>query len=362
VRAAIERTAILLGFAAALAACEDEVQPPPEPYFAPDSPVLLSTGSPTKDEDPSVILARDGSVVVAWFSDRGGNNDIYITRTTDGIAWANAVRVTSDAGGDFYPNLFQDDAGVFHLVWFRWYALERGHIVHNQSTGALAWSAAGEDSVTTTPDVDDWVPCVTGAADSLLVFFVSNERDAVNPTSEIYFTTRHPGRGVWDAAAPVPGINSATEHDHLPFAARTGADEFTLVWVRHDTSQPAPWLSPAPVSHLYYAQSADGSTWSAPQAITDDAGPVVNVFPGLYRRHGGEWRVAWLSTRSGPDRVWELPLSGAGAYPAGIVANGALPPGYSHRIAATPVPGVYLAAWVQGPDGAQDIHYRVYRP
>ncbi|HEU4388934.1 MAG TPA: hypothetical protein VFV34_14130, partial [Blastocatellia bacterium] len=43
------------------------------PAFEPTDPILLSTGSPTKDEDPSVLRANDGSLYVAWFSDRGGN-------------------------------------------------------------------------------------------------------------------------------------------------------------------------------------------------------------------------------------------------------------------------------------------------
>jgi hypothetical protein len=38
-----------------------------------------------------------------------------------------------------------------------------------------------------------------------------------------------------------------------------------------------------------------------------------------------------------------------------------LPEGYSHRVAATSTPGVYLGVWVQGPEGAQDIYYRFFR-
>jgi len=41
--------------------------------------------------------------------------------------------------------------------------------------------------------------------------------------------------------------------------------------------------------------------------------------------------------------------------------NAALGDGYSHRIAATNVPVVYIGVWVAGPDGAQDIHYRVFQ-
>ena len=127
-----------------LAACgdDDSVTSPPPPRYQPTPATLLSTASPTKDEDPSVLLAQDGSIVVAWFSDRGGNNDIYITRSAHGTEWASPVRVTVSADGDFYPNLYQDANGVFHLAWFRWYTLNRGHIWYNRSTNPLVWDTA----------------------------------------------------------------------------------------------------------------------------------------------------------------------------------------------------------------------------
>lgn len=354
------RALVLIGLGVACVSCGeiDDGMNPGGVVFKATAPTLLSTGSPTKDEDPSVIRAHDGSMVVAWFSDRDGSGDIYITRTQDGVTWAPAVRVTTSIDGDFYPQLYQDAQGTFHLVWFRWYALNRGHILHNTSANALTWDPGLEDTVTTDAGVDDWVPSVTGAGDSLLVFFVSDERDAINPTSEIYVTSRR-GQGAWTSPVPVPGINSATEHDHLPFAARVGAG-YTLVWVRHDTSQPAPWLNPPPTSHLYVSTKPDGSPWLAAAAITNDAGPVVNVFPEIYRRQNGAWTIAWLSTRLGPAKVFELPLANVNMYPTGIRENASLPPGYSHRIAPTPTPGVYLGAWVQGPEGSQEIYYRFF--
>jgi hypothetical protein len=57
--------------------------------------------------------------------------------------------------------------------------------------------------------------------------------------------------------------------------------------------------------------------------------------------------------------VFELPVSGVGT--AGGTENTSLPAGYSHKVAATSTPGVYLAAWVQGPEGSQDVYYRFFR-
>ena len=126
-------------------------------------PALLSTGSPTKDEDPSVLLAADGRVFVAWFSDRGNNPDIYVASTNDRRTWSAPVRVTSGPGGDFYPNLLQDSGGVLHLVWFQWVALFVGQIRHATSSDGITWSP--EEAVTTEFLVDDWVPTVAEAPD-----------------------------------------------------------------------------------------------------------------------------------------------------------------------------------------------------
>ena len=67
------------------------------------TPVLLSTGSPGKDEDPSVLLAADGKLYVAWFSDRGGSSAIWISSTTDKVNWSTPKRISNNTFGNFYP-------------------------------------------------------------------------------------------------------------------------------------------------------------------------------------------------------------------------------------------------------------------
>lgn len=100
-------------------------------------PTLLSTNSPTKDEDPSVLRARDGSLYIAWFSDRGGRSDIYVSRSVDKATWSSPVRVTSSPFSNFYPNLLQGAAGTLHLVWFEWVSLSVGQIRHSTSVNGV---------------------------------------------------------------------------------------------------------------------------------------------------------------------------------------------------------------------------------
>jgi hypothetical protein len=326
--------------------------------FPPTAATVLSSGSPTKDEDPSVLRAQDGALYLAWFSDRGNNPDIYVTWTTRGSSWSAPVRVTTSPNGDFAPQLMQDESGVFHLTWFRWSAPNLGNIWYNSSPDGRTWSTANEVRVTNAFNVDDWVPSIVQTADgTLFVYFVSALRDPA-AHSDIFFAQKRPGQTSWSAVARVAGINSASEHDHLPFAMRTG-NTITLVWVRHDASQALPWLNPK--SHVYYATSTDGLTWSAPVRVTNDAGNVVNLFPGLYQEADGTWFLNWLSTRNGAPALFELRLGSIATFPIGLRQNPALPgAGYSHRITATATEGVYLGVWVQGADGVQDIYYRFY--
>jgi hypothetical protein len=325
----------------------------------PTEPKLLSINSPTKDEDPSVIRRADGSMLVAWFSDRGGNPDIYVAASIAGADFGAPVRVTTSPAGDFYPNLFLDDQGLYHLVWFRWTSNLVGSIWHNTSADGLAWNPATEEAVTSVSGVDDWVPTLTQRADgALLVYFVSSKRDPTNPTSELYVVTRDRGQPGWSAATRAASINSPTEHDHLPFAARTG-DHITLIWTRSDTRQSVPWLNPK--ADLYAATSADGLAWSSPVRITNDRGDIVNVFPALYPNFAGTWSLVFLSTRQGQPKPFAFELAKIANYPDGLVELSELPAGYSHRIAPTATPGVFLGVWVQGAEGEQDIYYRYFR-
>jgi len=267
-------------FLASAAGCTgDPADSDSDGRFKPADAAILTTASPGKDEDTSVLRARDGSLYVAWFSDRTASGDIYVTRTERGAAWSSAVRVTTDAGGDFNPSLIQDAAGVFHLTWFRWTAPFRGHIYYNQSSDGHTWDPTAEVRVTSGEDVDDWVPSIVDAADgSLLIYFASAKRPTSGVT-DLYVARRKPGDAAWSEIGPVVGLNSAVEHDHLPFAARIGS-QIAITWVRHDQSEALPWLNRK--SNVFYASSSDGLTWSSPVQVTWRMGQRAGGITGYH--------------------------------------------------------------------------------
>lgn len=325
-------------------------------YAASETGVFFA--SPGKDEDPSVLRAKDGRMFVAWFSERSGNADIWVTATRNGSEWLTPVRVTTSPDGDFAPSLYQDDAGVFHLVWFRWFALFRGSIWYNHSKDGLAWDPANEVQVTLDPGVDDWVPTITGRPDgSLLVYFVSAVRSAASDqTNNMYLARRLPDQMRWEPPVLVEKVSSPTAHDHLPSVARTG-DLVSLVWTRSDVSQPIPWLSPR--SELMFASSPDGLSWGEPVNVTQDAFPGANLFGTMGANAYGEWSLIWLNAPSPTViAVAQVPLAQRKQAGASVRWLQELGGGYSHKLSTTPTPGIHLAVWVAGPDGAQDIYYR----
>lgn len=338
-------------------ACKkDEASGPVEIKGSATTPVLLSANSPTKDEDPSVLRARDGTLYIAWFSDRGGNNDIYLSRSTDKTTWSPPLRITTSQWGDFYPNLIQDTRGIIHVVWFQWVSLRLGQIRHSQSTDGVTWTP--EDAVTREFLTDDWIPTIVEAPDGgLLVYFVSENRAGPNGTADIYIVRRAPNATTWDLPRRA-NVSSAADHDQLPFAARVG-NGITLVWVRHDRRTND--FIAHPKSEVMSATSGDGIVFGAVQQVTKSSKDAANLFPQIYQRSDNSWALVWLSTRTGAPKQFEIPVARFASFPSGVELNGFLPDGYSHRLTATGTPGEYLAAWVQGAKNSEDIYYRFVR-
>jgi hypothetical protein len=329
-----------------------------DPVFEPGDAITLTGDNPAEDEDPSVLRAADGTMVVAWFGRVDGNADLFVATTHDGATWSEPVRVTTSPEEDFAPQLAQTSDGWFHLTWFRrapeptFYA----HVRHTRTMDLSRWEVGDETQVADADPIEDWVPTIAERPDGdLQIVFVSRIRGESAP-HDLYTVTSSDGGETWSEVAPVAGLNDDAEQDHLPFLARTGA-ELTLAWNRCDADPATPWTNPT--SDLMVATSADGDTWSEPRAITDDdEGGVLDVFPSLYADHAGAWSLLWVTSALEPTgTVVRLPIGGA--YPAD---RGELPAmtGYSPRVAATPTDGVFLGAWVEGATGAQDIRVRFF--
>jgi len=328
-------------------------------------PVLLSANSPSKDEDPSVVHAHDGSIYVAYYSDRDLNGDVYIQHTVDGETWSDPIRATTHADADYYPHLIQDASGAFHLVWYRrqsaypYYA----HVWTNTSPDGLTWdpersrlvSAPPEGQDPATWDVEDHQPTIVEAKDGrLLVYFVSRLRTPV--LHNLFVAESEDSGDTWSFPQALPELSSNAEHEKLPYAMRNG-DDIALTWVRHTNTGQFSWEDPT--SDVFYATSSDGLVWSAPTTVTDDDDvEVLDLFPSIYSSLSDESFLTWVSTAGAKPQSVSLSVTKLDNYPSGTVDLPVEP--QQPRIASTNTPDVYIGVWVQGEVGEEDIYYRFF--
>jgi hypothetical protein len=326
------------------------------PHYQPGAAFAVSLGAAGNDEDPAVLQARDGSLYVAWFSHAAGD-DILISRTTDGIEWTTPIHVSTGTATDFGPSLYQDDAGYIHAAWFRWSTTTPpGRVVYNRSAAAddgLVWTPTTEVEVTHGNATDDWVPSITAdASGRLLIAFARNTCPPPATCYGIYMSTSTDGHTWSDATVAIPSEPRVGQQ--LPSIARIDG-EVALSWTAYDSSAVAPWANAQTGAHVRTARF-DGSNWIERRDVTTRDPAAVSLFSTSYVDHAGVGWIAWLVGAASGTRVVEIPASGIGtATPHALPLDG-----YSPKLTTTPTPGVFLGAWVGGPDTEREIYVRLF--
>ncbi len=361
----------------------------PARAFGPTGPVTLSPGNLAgQDEDPSIVRALDGSLYVAWYSNRNPlqpdglqDKEIFLMRSADGATWTDPpIQLTRSPVFAFYPSLAQDASGVFHLAWWRLIPLPPGcdpdavattctgtqnRIVYKSSPDGVTWDLDQEQEIATGPG--DWLPSLVAdrIGGRLLVYFAAVARDQsgnvnLGETTLRIFVVIHDGNG-WSAApTPLTGVNVDTSHNTYPHVVQKSDGSFLMTWTRYDAARPNGVLqvTSEPSTATMFSTSADGISWTPPVVMSDPVS-FIDVFPYLYGdQAGAQWYVSWLTTAfSASGGVVELPVGGT--YPGEVTARPELG-GYTARIVATSTPGIYWGVWVEGAPSTQKIRHRFF--
>jgi hypothetical protein len=330
-----------------------------------------------QDEDPSILVARDGSALyAAWYSNRAGlhpsgreRKEIFIARSVDGVAWTDPVQVTSHAEWSFYPSLAQNADGVFHLAWMRWTLEPEGcvpspscpgalsccqglqqRVVYNRSADGVTWDPSNEVTIADGPG--DELPSMVAASDGRLLVYLDSTSGSEPRDIRVAVND---GTG-WQPPQTVTGANSAAESDTYPHVVERAPGSFVMTWTRHPTFDPLT----TGTSEIMLSQSTDGLGWTTPIVASGPSPARVDVFPYLFPDHAGErWSVLWVTeigvlTQPVDD---PLPLTNLDPGAAGTLDL----PGYTPRMAPSPTPGVYWAAWAVDPEqngSTQKVRHR----
>ena len=306
------------------------------------------------DEDPSVMLARDGRFYVAWSSNRQSGVNIYIKSSADGQTWSTEERVTSGPGEDYYPSLAQTRDGTFHIAWFR---LERAQadidIWYSRSQDARTWSIPVQ--ITTSPKVE-WAPNILAdSSDALHIVWSSGKTG----NRELYESRSDDG-GLW--WAPERQITHSAEEDDFAQMIETRQGERILAWTRYRQGSDRFDYITDTSAEIVISRSWDGLNWSVPELSSpkDEKWRQMDFLPFVFEDAASrQLYLSWTSSRS--NSLGNILLRNlASEQSVYSLLTTERTRDFDAKIAPTKTPGQYLMVWVSDREGTREIYSRTF--
>ena len=321
---------------------------------SPPPPVRV-TPNPEDDEDPTVVLARDGRFYVVWSWKQNGRVDLFLRSSRDGRTWGDERRITDDAVEDYYPSLTQSEDGMFHLAWFRLQrAAGRVNIWYTRSADGQHWTSP----IPITNSGRDWAPVLYEAARGVLWIVWSSWRTG---NRELFAVRSADGGRHWSQPRR---LTQTPEEDDFPHVLATSGGERALVWTRYAKGSNLLDYFKDATAEIVMATSRDGLHWSAPTVVSppDPAARYMDFLPFVFAdRDGNHLYLSWTSNRSRIDRgeilVRDL------VSPSSPVRQLVAPEfgGFDAKVAPTRRNGEYLLVWVASTGATKDIFARRFR-
>lgn len=316
------------------------------------APVRVSQ-NPDDDEDPTIVLARDGQFHVAWSAKQRGRANLVMRSSRDGRTWSDERKITDGPQEDYYPSLVQSRDGTLHLAWFRLQRLAgRRDIWYSGSKDGRQWTRP----VAITNQGRDWAPALYEDARGTLWIIWSSGR---TNNRELFAVRSEDGGHNWSSPQQ---LTRSTEENDFPHVIEKSAGERVLVWTRYRAGSSLADYFKDGSSEIVMATSRDGVNWSAPVVVSpaDPEARYVDFIPHVFSNHDRQRTyVSWTSGRPGPEGgILARDLSSNASPVLQLTTNERS--GYSGKIIATPQQGEYLMVWT-GRDGKLKIFARRFR-
>ncbi len=262
------------------------------------SPALTTPGTqlvwgPQNDTDPEIAQMRNGTIILAWGSDRGGNFDIYY-KTFNGTAWGPELPLTNNPMPDGAPALLSAKDGSLWLVWHRqvdnnnppnfelFYKVLRNGV----------WSP--EAQLTTYPFAD--LNPSLGQMKDGTIWVVWARYFPASTQHEIFYKTYN-GTS-WSADVQLTN-DPRIDLNPIIFQDRDGT-----IWILWSREIPLP--ANLFQDDLFYKTSIDnGVTWSADVPLTNTSA-ADDAEPSAIQASDHRIWLAWASTMF--DDNWEIVL------------------------------------------------------
>ena len=192
------------------------------------SAVLQLTENSVDDLSPSILQVANGTIFVFWQSMMTGNEDLVYTMSADnGASWSDPVQLTTDSDFDSSPSATQARDGT---IWVAWTSERSGNWeIYYKTHDGLMWSAGTQ--LTSSSGWIDSSPSIVEALDgTLLIFWTSCE--ALVTLDDVYYAWSVDGGDTWSD----PILFTTNEHvDQSPSVTQTRHLKIWVVWVSNRT-------------------------------------------------------------------------------------------------------------------------------
>jgi hypothetical protein len=223
-------------------------------FIAWTSPVPITLDR-NKNLSPDIDALSNGTIFLAWVSNRTGHDNLWYKSYNNGV-WSAESQLTTTTSTDGTPSVVQDFSGNIWVFWSRQVLTGNSNLFYRLFTPGSGWS--GEVALTTESNPIDILPSATVTADGRVWVIWSSFRTKVGYQLFIKFFNG----ASWSPDTQVLSYNG---DDIGPTILQSGDGALWVAWSR-DISLPGGGFT----GNIYYVNSTNlGSTWSTPTPITN---------------------------------------------------------------------------------------------
>lgn len=188
----------------------------------------LEPASSSDDQNPFIIQTLDGTIWIAWQTHRTGDYEIFYKTSSDGTSWSDAHNVTSNPSSDKSPSLTQTSDGT---VWVAWSSDRTGQYeIFSKTYDGAVWSAATPRTSTAT--YIDSTPSILTTFNGTIWLFWSSSEDKVSATADLFYQKSINGGLDWSSQTQ---FTVDANDDFWPSTLQTRDTKVWAVWTKNST-------------------------------------------------------------------------------------------------------------------------------
>lgn len=188
------------------------------------------------DKNPQVFQAKNGTVWLLWCSSRMGSEDIfYMTTSDNGLHWSNVTQLTTDPASDKFPSITQAHNGSLWVA----FSSDRADLgysrIYYTIYNGTAWSNAME--ITTEERQLDTDPSIVQTKQGAIYVFWSSRKATPTAKDDLFYKYTYDNGATWSENIQLPMITD--KYDDMWSSVTQAKDrKIWVVWTTTRFDQP----------------------------------------------------------------------------------------------------------------------------